>query len=394
MKKILIGLMFGLILGTSFVQATPPDPIGASSPSPDWQSIRSQNFIYYFRDPSIQPAVEGLSSQDEEFLSFLSRTFQVTATISPIQTYIFTDWKSALQENLRLPETAIWNIYEQGVFERTNAQSLLVRQLVADSASFVHSGVITSLQYRFRGQDPHVPALLYRALGELQPPEKIMFQPYSQHAVVTYASFLTFLENQYGAVKLKELMYSVRSEVYYGLGRTGEFEKTWLFLDEVQRIYGRKLEDLSKDWLAFLAPMQSPSSIDPKVYYDISQYLNTAGFNYYRWQDFPNFFELMSDTALLYYWFDRLDLEKSQFYHQQLLEGDAQGQWAVDTPTRYAIGGGIGFGVIVFGIIGYFIWKSWRRGQQMRALAKAAKQEQSAFSEFLGERTKEPPAKQ
>ncbi len=167
----------------------PPDPIGASSPSPDWQSIRSPNFIYYFRDPSIQQAVEGLSGQDEEFLGFLSRTFQVTAPISPIQTYIFTDWKSALQENLRLPETAIWNVYEQGVFERTNAQSLLVRQLVADSASVVHSGVMTSLQYQFRGQDPHAPALLYRALGELQPPEKMMFQPYSQHALVTYASF-------------------------------------------------------------------------------------------------------------------------------------------------------------------------------------------------------------
>jgi hypothetical protein len=393
-KRILIVLLVGMILATSYVQAAPPDPLGASSPSPDWQIIRSPNFIYYLRDPSIQPAVEELSRQDEEFRSFLSQTFQVTVTLYPIQTYIFTDWQTALQENLRLPETAIWNIYEQGVFERTNAQSLLVRRLVADSASFIHSGVMTSLQYRFRGQDPHVPALLYRAMGELQPPEKMMFQPYSQHALVTYASFLTFLEDRYGATKLKDLMYGVRSEVYYGSGRTGEFEKTWLFLDEVQRIYGRKLEDLSQDWLAFLAPMQAPSNIDPKMYYEISQYLNTVGMNYYRWQDFPNFFELMSDTALLYYWFDRLDLEKSQIYYQRLLEGDAQGQWVVNAPTRYAIGGGIGLGVIVLAIIGYFIWKSWRRGRQMRALAKAAQQEQSAFSEFLGDRTKEPPAQQ
>ncbi len=316
-----------------------------------------------------------MAAENESFLSFIRSTMTCTQEMGTIHSYIFTSWLSALHENFNLPVEAVWNIYEEGIFERSNEKSLMVRKLVGNSASFLQNGLMSMLLLSFRGLNPHLPSQLYFAVGDFVLPEELMFRQSAQQSIATAASFLAYLLENYGPLKLTELLDRVNDENYF------------VFPEALEAIYGRKILTLSSEWKNYLVERADPLSDEfVQEFFEISQFVNVASLRFFAWQDYVNFGDIMRDVGLLYYHFERFDVEKSRLYMERLKKDEEHGQWVADRPKRIATWSGIGVGVILAGLLGFYFYKLNQRRKARMAFIASLKPQQEAFEEFLKEK--------
>lgn len=341
-----------------------------------WQSYKSEHFIFYYKDTEIKGDIERLATENENFLSFLRSTMSCTRELETIHSYIFPSWPSALRENFNLPEEAVWNIYEEGVFERSNEKSLMVRKLVGDSVSFLQNGLMSMLLLSFRGLDPHLPAQLYFSVGDFVLPEELMFRQSAQQSIATSASFLAYLLENYGPSKLAELLNRLNDESYF------------TFPEALERTYGKKILTLSSDWKTYLQmrAWSSPKEYTAQEFYEVSQFVNVASLRFFIWQDYINFGDIMKDVGLLYYYFERLDIKNSRIYMERLKEDEEYGQWEADRPKRIVMWSGIGVGVLLIGLFVLYLRKLNQRRKARIAFIASLKPQQEAFDQFLKEK--------
>ncbi|MEI6510076.1 MAG: hypothetical protein WCO14_03920 [bacterium] len=357
-----------------------------------WQSFSLPHQVLYYRDPAIKEQVEAFAQSNEQFLTSLRSTFPNSKEVDLVESYVFTDWTSALEGNLQLPESTVWNVFEEGVFERYTEQSLLFRRAVANSVDFLHNGALNLLRMRQRGQNPHDSALLLLQVKQLDPPEMMMYRPTSQMALATFTSFLTYLLDTEGPEKLQTLLSSLNDANYFFIDRGGgEGRNTHLFPQTIAALYGRPLEDLSAEWRKALESMGPPSvPLDPVRYSEAMQYVNVVGLRFYQWQDLYNFPALMRDMAQLFYYFDRLDLARSEPLIQQIELEQAEGLWEAGRTTRGIVWGAAGVGLLLLGAIAWLLYRDYQRRQKIRQFLATHPTDQKGFDLFLEEQLGKP----
>ncbi len=367
-------------------------PSAGVSAAEGWQSFSLPHQVLYYRDPALKEKVEAFAQENEQFFTMLRSTFPSSREVDPVESYIFTNWISALEGNLQLPESTVWNVFEEGVFERYTEQSLLFRRAVANSVDFLHNGVLNLLRMRLRGQNPHDAALLLLQVKQLDPPEIMMYRPTSQMALATFTSFLTFLLDKEGPEKLQALLSSLNDANFFYIDRSGgEGRNTHLFPETIAALYGRPLEVLSAEWRKALEEMGPPSvPLDPVQYSEAMQYVNVVGLRFYQWQDLHNFPDLMRDMAQLFYYFDRLDLARSGPLIQQIELEQAEGQWEAGATTRAIVWGAVGVGVLLIGAIAWLLYRDYQRRLRIRQFLAAHPTDQVGFDRFLQEQLGKP----
>jgi hypothetical protein len=372
-----------LLVGLQLSSFAPPLALGVEG----WQSYRSTHLTLFYRDSSLQKQVKAFAQENEDFLQYMLRTFTTTKEIEPVDSYIFSDWTSALRENMQLPEAAVWNVYEEGVFERYSEESLVFRRIVANSVDFLHSSVLNLLRMRLRGQNPHDPALLLLKTKNLDPPEMMMYRPTSQYALATFTSFFSYLLDTYGAGKLQSLLLSLNDANYFFIDRSGgEGRNTALFPQNIASFYGKSLQELSQDWLMVLNGMPGPTlALEPQRYHSALDFVNVVGLRFYQWQDYETFPSLMRDMAQLFYYFDRLDLAKSETLIQQIKQEEAEGAWATGRTTRTIIWVSVGVLVLLVGFIALLLYRDYLRRKKLLAFLNTHPNDQEGFSRFLEE---------
>jgi hypothetical protein len=377
-------LWLGFTMVLCFLLLAPSAGVSAAE---GWQSFSLPHQALYYRDPAIKEKVEAFAQENEHFFALLRSTFPNSKEAEPVESYVFTDWNSALEGNLQLPESTIWNVFEEGVFERYTEQSLLFRRAVANSVDFLHNAVLNLLRMRQRGQNPHDPALLLLQVKKLDSPEVMMYRPTSQMALATFTSFLTYLLDKEGPDKLQTLLTSLNDANYFFIDRGGgEGRNTHLFLETIAALYGRPLEDLSAEWRKALEKMGPPSvPLDPVRYSEAMQYVNVVGLRFYNWQDLYNFPALMRDMAQLFYYFDRLDLARSEPLIQRIEMEQAEGQWEAGRATRALVWGTAGVGLLLLGVIVWLIYRDYQRQQRIRQFLATHPTDQKGFDRFLHE---------
>jgi hypothetical protein len=382
-------LRLGLTVILCFLSMTASAGVFAAE---GWQSFSLPHQVLFYRDPALQEKVEAFAQENEQFLALVQSTFPNSKEVDPVESYIFTDWTGALQGNLQLPESTVWNVYEEGVFERYAEQSLLFRRAVASSVDFLHNGALNLLRMRQRGQNPHDPALLLLQVKQLDPPEVMMYRPTSQMAQATFTSFLTFLLDKEGSAKLQTLLTSLNDANYFFIDRGGgEGRNTHLFPQTIAAIYGRPLEDLSAEWRKALEEMSPASlSLDPVRYSEAMQYVNVVGLRYYQWQDLYNFPALMRDMTQLFYYFDRLDLARSEPLIQKIEMEQAEGQWEAGRTTRAIIWSAVGVALLLLGAIVWLLYRDYRRRQRIRQFLATHPTDQKGFDLFLHDQLGKP----
>ncbi|MCR4428274.1 MAG: hypothetical protein NUV68_02895 [Caldiserica bacterium] len=374
MAKIIIsGLLFALL----FIFF--PSGVLASN-----EELASEHFRFLFDDPSLKEKVASLSSQREAFIDFFKGKFPGAKDPGLIECYIFNSWKEAFEKASGLPEGSAYNVYSGGEFQRSEEVALAVKNSLGESASFLQSGLVKLLWDEFRGFGPHTSVLLLLKEHQFYTPYDMMYRPYSLYSTCTFSSFLAFLNETYGREKLLSLLSSVKD---YMLTKGQSF----LILQTFQGIYGKSIDQLTKEWKDFLLSLPSPP-YDSKTYAEAAEFINKAGAEFYLWIDFPNFQEILENYGVLNFYFDNFDMEKTRGKLAQTREMVAQSEKAwksVRNPVTYFIWGGVALGAILFSVSLYLIIMAQINKRKALAFRKKREKEEKNFEDFLEGKSKD-----
>ncbi|MEI6308382.1 MAG: hypothetical protein WCP58_01915, partial [bacterium] len=87
----------------------------------------------------------------------------------------------------------------------------------------------------------------------------------------------------------------------------------------------------------------------------------------------------------LFYYFDRLDLARSEPLIQRIEMEQAEGQWEAGRATRALVWGTAGVGLLLLGVIVWLIYRDYQRQQRIRQFLATHPTDQKGFDRFLHE---------
>jgi hypothetical protein len=346
-------------------------------------AYESAHFRFYFDDPSLKDRVSALAEERESFFQFLKGFFPQAKDPEKINCFIYSSWEQAYEQSAQLKEDFVYNVYEEGIFQRSEDIALLIKLSLGESASFLQNGLIKLLWDRFRGIDPHTSTLLLLKENQFYTPYEMMYRPYSIYATCTFSSFLSFLWEKYGQEKLLLLLAGIKD---YMLLKG----QSYLIPKTIQQIYGKDIDKLTQEWKAYLLAL-SPPAMDSRSYAVVAEFINRAGSQFFLWMDFPNFTEILHDYGILNYYFDNFDTENASLWLKRI-EGDisrSERTWkSLRDPGTYLMWGGIGLGGILLLIAIYFIIMGQINKRRVLALRRQRNREEKNYNEFLEKKLK------
>ncbi|MCR4432600.1 MAG: hypothetical protein NUV70_00955 [Caldiserica bacterium] len=346
-------------------------------------AYESAHFRFYFDDPSLKEKVSALAEERESFFQFLKGLFPQAKDPGKIDCQIYTSWEEAYEKSAKLKEGFVYNIYQEGIFIRSEDIALMVKISLGESASFLQSGLVKLLWDQFRGLSPHSSTLLLLKENRFFTPYDMMYRPYSLYATCTFSSFLAFLWEKYGQEKLLQLLAGIKD---YMLSKG----QSYLIPKTIQQVYGKSIDQLTQEWKAYLLTLPQPP-FDSKSYAAAAEFINRAGAEFYLWMDFPNFVEILKNYGTLYFYFDSFDMEKTSLWLERTEEIVTRSEKAwksLRNPGTYLIWGGIALGIILFGVALYFIIMGQINKRKVLALRQKRDKEEKNYEEFLEKRLK------
>jgi len=358
----------------------------SASPNGSWAqefNLETPHFRFFFNDQSLEDKVSSLGRERESFIQFVLNLFPQARDPGEINCQIYTSWQEAYEESAKLKEDFVYNVYQDGLFLRSEDIALIVKKSIGESASFLQSGLVKLLWDKFRGFSPHTSALLLLENNQFFTPYDMIYRPYSIYATCTFASFLSFLWENYGTDKTIQLLKGVKD---YMLSKG----QSYLIPRTIQQIYGKSIDQLTQEWKAFLQTLPPPN-IDSNSYAEAAEFINKAGAEFFLWMDFPNFVEILKDYGTLYYYFDSFDMEKTSIWlkrTQDLVSSSERAWKSLRNPATYFLWGGITLGAVLFLVALYFIVMGQINKKKILSLRKERAEEEKKFQEYFEKKLK------